>query len=322
MDNVSPLRFHAKDAMKREQNNHGSSPRLPASVLCLAWLLVCLLMMTSCRQRECMEEINAVYYWRTTMHLSAAERQFLDDYHIKKVYCRYFDVVMDDGTQMPRPNATIAFGSDEERLPANVEMVPTVYITEDCMHQRHDSLAARLVGRILQMNATHGIKGVRELQMDCDYTSRSRQNYYDFLEEVRRLAIEHGLCLSATIRLHQLQMAVPPVDYGVLMLYNTGDPRNFEERNPILDIRDVQPYAEHLPNFALPMAAAYPVYRWIRDVQGVRIEHTVEADEILQVKALAEKKRPELRQTIITYHLDEENINRYKTETYEAIYHH
>ena len=57
-------------------------------------------------------------------------------------------------------------------------------------------------------------------------------------------------------------------------------------------------------------------------MQGVRIEHTVEANEILEVKALAERKRPELRQTIITYHLDEENIDRYKPETYEAIYHH
>ncbi|MCR4914741.1 MAG: hypothetical protein K6A96_03205 [Prevotella sp.] len=286
------------------------------------WLTACLLMITGCRQQEYMEQRNAVYYWRTTLRLSAAERQFLDDYKIEKVYCRYFDVVMDDYMQMPRPNATIAFGSDERQLPAHVEIVPTVYITEDCMHQRHDSLAARLVGRILQMNETHGIEHVRELQMDCDYTSRSRQNYYDFLEEVRRLADEHGLTLSATIRLHQLQMAPPPVDYGVLMLYNTGDPRRFEERNPILDIRDVQPYAEHLPHYKLPLAAAYPVYRWIRDVQGVRIEHTVEADEILEVKALAERKRPELRQTIITYHLDEENIDRYKPETYEAIYHH
>jgi hypothetical protein len=229
---------------------------------------------------------------------------------------------MDDDTQMPRPNATIAFGSDERQLPPHVEIVPTVYITEDCMHQRHDSLAARLVGRILQMNETHGIEHVRELQMDCDYTSRSRQNYYDFLEEVRRLADEHGLTLSATIRLHQLQMAPPPVDYGVLMLYNTGDPRRFDKRNPVLDHRDVEPYLRHLAAYPLPLAAAYPVYQWVRHIHGVRVEHTVEADEILRVKQAVEHERPELRQTILTYHLDKENINRYDTKTYEKIYRH
>ena len=100
------------------------------------WLTACLLMITGCRQQEYMEQRNAVYYWRTTLRLSAAERQFLDDYKIEKVYCRYFDVVMDDDTQMPRPNATIAFGSDERQLPAHVEIVPTVYITEDSLVAR------------------------------------------------------------------------------------------------------------------------------------------------------------------------------------------
>jgi hypothetical protein len=285
----------------------------------LWWLLACLLLV-GCRQEESMEQGNGVYFWRTVMQLDAAERQFVDDYHIQKIYCRYFDVVMDEDSHEPRPNATIAFV--DKAMPEGVEVVPTVYITEDCMHEQHEGLARKLVDRIVQMNQTNGIEGVQELQVDCDYTSRSRQHYYAFLEEVGSEARSRGLRLSATIRLHQLQMAPPPVDYGVLMLYNTGDPRLFEERNPILDIRDVQPYAQYLAGYRLPLAAAYPVYRWIREIQGVRIEHTVEADEILQVKALVEAKRPELRQAIITYHLDKENIERYNPETYEAIYHH
>jgi hypothetical protein len=106
------------------------------------------------------------------------------------------------------------------------------------------------------------------------------------------------------------------------MIYNTGDPNKFEERNPILDMRDVQPYLRYLADYELPMAAAYPTFRWIRNFEGVHLEHTVEADEILKVKQAVEKKRPELRNTILTYHLDKENINHYKPETYEAIYHH
>ena len=49
---------------------------------------------------------------------------------------------------------------------------------------------------------------------------------------------------------------------------------------------------------------------------------TVEAEEILKVKRAMEKERKNLSRSIITYHLDKENINRYKPETYEEIYHH
>ena len=286
----------------------------------MMWLLLCLLM-AGCSRQEDMEQENSVYFWRTELKFDATERDFLQQYHIGKIYCRYFDVVMDDGdeNQLPHPNATLAFADE---VPQGIELVPTVYITEDCMHQPHEGLAQKLVNRVAQMNETNGISNVHELQIDCDYTSRSRGVYYAFLEEVRQAAEARGMRLSITIRLHQLQMPAPPADYGVLMLYNTGDPRKFEERNPILDIRDVQPYVRHLPDYPLPLAAAYPVYRWQRNIQGVRIEHTVAAEEILRVKELVEQKRPDLRRAIMVYHLDEENINRYSKQTYEAIYRH
>ena len=197
------------------------------------------------------------------------------------------------------------------------------------MHQPHKGLAQKLVQRIKQMNETNDIKNVHEIQIDCDYTERSRQTYYEFLKEVRAAWLEPNNpdntsthILSTTIRLHQLAMEAPPADYGVLMLYNTGDPRKWTERNPILDIRDVSPYLKRLDDYPLPLAAAYPVYSWLRVIQGVNVVHTVEAAEILQVKDAVEKKRQGLKRSIITYHLDKENINRYKPKTYEAIYHH
>lgn len=279
-------------------------------------LLISLLCIGCSQQQRELPEGNAVYFWRTDLRLDSTEKAFLQQYHINKVYCRYFDVVMnDDGTE-PKPNATISFS---EILPADIEIIPTVYITEDCMHQKHAGLAEKIVKRIQQMNETNDISEVREIQIDCDYTSKSRSTYYDFLKEVRQA---WGKTVSTTIRLHQLSMATPPADYGVLMIYNTGDPRKWEDRNPILDYRDVYPYLERLDNYQLPLAAAYPVYLWVRNIQGVRVEHTVEAAEILKVKKAMEKERPDLSRAIITYHLDKDNINRYKPKTYEEIYHH
>ena len=278
-------------------------------------LLLCLLM-TGCSERQELTEGNAVYFWRTDLRLDSTEQAFLQRYHINKVYCRYFDVVIDEEGAEPKPNATLAFSCT---LPDSIELIPTIYITEDCMHQKHQGLAEKIVKRIRQMNETNDIKHVSEIQIDCDYTSKSRKNYYEFLKEVKQA---WGQTLSTTIRLHQLSMEAPPVDYGVLMIYNTGDPRKWEERNPILDIRDVQPYLKRLDSYPLPLAAAYPVYQWVRTIRNIRIEHTVGADEILRVKEAVEKERSSLKNVIVTYHLDKDNINRYKPETYEEIYHH
>lgn len=279
-----------------------------------------LIVLSSCNSRESLNDENAVYYWRTEWRLDSLERSFLSRYDVRRVFCRYFDVVIDDTDDSdPHPNATISF---VDSVPSDLEIIPTVYITEACMHRRHEGLAEKVVRRLVQMNETHDVVGVKEIQMDCDYTVQSRQLYYDFLADVRRIAADHGLRLSTTIRLHQLSMPVPPVDYGVLMIYNTGDPRRFEERNPILDLRDVQPYLHYLDDYQLPLAAAYPVYEWVRTISGVHITHEVEADEILNVKSAVEAERDDLRHTILLYHLDADNIQRYENETFDAIYCH
>ena len=270
-------------------------------------------------QDESLEQCNSVYYWRTDLRLDSTERAFLKQYNIKKVYCRYFDVVMGDSSIGPRPNATISFS---DSLPDGIEIIPTIYITEDCMHKPHKDLAEKVVMRIRQMNETNNINNVHEIQIDCDYTSKSRATYYQFLETIKSQLSTIHYQLSTTIRLHQLSMPAPPVDYGALMVYNTGDPRKWQERNPILDYRDVYPYLKHLDQYALPLAVAYPVYQWIRYIDNVRVEHTVEADVILKVKHAMEKERNNLSNSIITYHLDKDNINRYKPKTYEEIYRH
>ncbi len=285
----------------------------------LLLLVATALLMLACQDKPSpMPEGNAVYYWRTQLRLDSTERAFLKQYDIQKIYCRYFDVVMNDSLG-PVPNATITFG---DSLPEGIEIVPTIFIVENCMHQKPEGLAEKIVKRILQMNETNDIKGVREIQIDCDYTAKSRKYYYDFLSTLNSQLSTFNLKLSTTIRLHQLSMKVPPVDYGVLMLYNTGHPMKFMERNPILDMRDVAPYLRHLEDYDLPLAAAYPVFLWHRVISGVDIEHVATAEEILKVKEAVEHERPELKRLILTYDLDKDNINRYKPETYEKIYSH
>lgn len=201
----------------------------------------------------------AVYYWRTSFHLDKVEQQFLHDYKVGKMYVRYFDVVLDGKSQELRPNATITF---HDSVPAGIEVIPTIFIVNECVNHNIDTIAQLLVDRVLQMNETHDIAGVKELQIDCDWTAKTQDAYFAFLEQVRQLLADKGMKLSATIRLHQLAMKAPPVDYGVLMMYNTGELKNSKQRNPILDKRDVEPYLKYLANYSLPLCAAYPNFGW------------------------------------------------------------
>jgi len=294
-------------------------------------LLFCTLLLFACSGdggQALPTQGNAAYYWRTAFTLDSTERAFLSDYAIQRLYCRYFDVVLSN-EQMPEPNATLRF---LESPPDSLELVPSVFIMNDCMQpsvltssdgeEDVATLAQKIVRRIVQMNETHDIQGVREIQIDCDYTARNRSLYYRFLTEARREAAAHGLLLSVTIRLHQLSMPAPPTDYGILMLYNTGDPERFAERNPILDLRDVQPYLTNLSDYPLPLGAAYPTFLWNRQIHGVDISHMADFQTILQVKHLVEARRSDLRALVLTYHLDSQNIHRYTPKQYEEIYRH
>ena len=290
--------------------------------LCLLW---CGILLSACQQKTSEERRlpvtgNAVYYWQTDFRLDSAKLEFLGRHHISRIYCRYFDVV-NNAQHGLLPNADISF-HDVSKIPDSIDIVPTVFIMEECMRQPHDSLARLIVNRIVKMNTTNDVRNVHEIQIDCDFTARSRDDYYHFLGQVREEAKRCGMALSTTIRLHQLAMPPPPADYGVLMLYNTGDPNRANERNPILDTRDVAPYLRDLPDYPLPMAAAYPVFAWQRTVEGIHVEHQVEASVVLDVKHAVEQRRPELKQLIITYDLSRTSINRYKPEDYEKIYHH
>lgn len=223
-------------------------------------LLLVVIVVTGCRgERESIDNPKpAVYYWRTSLYLDDTERQFLSDYNVEKMYVRYFDVILDKNGEL-QPNATITF---RDSVPDGIEVIPTIFIVNECCKHDIDSIAPLLVNRVLQMNETHDIAGVQEIQIDCDWTASTQNAYFSFLEKVRSLLTEHNMTLSATIRLHQLSMQAPPVDYGVLMMYNTGDLKNSKQRNPILDKRDVEPYLKNLAAYPLPLCAAYPNFGW------------------------------------------------------------
>ena len=215
-------------------------------------------------------DCNAVYYWKTRFALKESEKEFLKEHGVGRIYLRFFDVdVSEDLMGYSKdvvPIGTVAFDSPR---PDGVEVVPTVFITVPAIgvtagqEQGFGILADRIVTRVLNMADYNGFGPIHEIQLDCDWTESTRDDFYRLCREVRTLLQPQGISLSATIRLHQLRQDAPPVDRGVLMVYNTGAVQQGSTRNSIIDEADVRQYLSGKPvQYGLPLDFAWPAYGW------------------------------------------------------------
>lgn len=323
-------------------------------------LLLSLLALTACQRERRRGTVRAAYYWSTTWAMDSAKRRFIREHKVSRLYVRYFDVVRRAADGQPQPNATLRFPDEAEpdgakgrqasaaTVPRGVEVVPVVYVVNDCLRPSAGSppaapsdLAAKVLRRIVQMSQAQGIGGVKEVQVDCDWTATTAAAYFSFLSALRRQAHARGLQLSATIRLHQLAQEAPPVDRGVLMMYNTGDARQIGQRKPILDMADAAPYLRHLSAYPLPLATAYPLFTWrilFREGRFVGFLHQdddqpvlpgdsivvrrPELSDILQAARAIGQRRPDANEEVILFDLSAPNIHRFNPHDYETIYTH
>lgn len=220
-------------------------------------------------------EKNAAYFWKTVFTLNDAELKFLKRHNVERIYLRMFDVVTDpfadNEAEKTVPNASVRIDNATYNMltssMSDMEFVPVVYITLDAlkaMSESEDILASNIVTRVKNMSHYNGLPNVSEIQLDCDWTKSTEQSYFNLCDSVRKYILEDSLGwdLSSTVRLHQLSGRVPPVDRGVLMVYNTGSFDNPDADNSIIDYKDVEPYLKRLPSYPLHLDVAYPTYSW------------------------------------------------------------
>ena len=278
------------------------------------------------------EKHNSIYYWKTTFDISPTEMEFLKKHDIERLYVRMFDVAIEQNllseTKEVVPIATTKFVSE---VPTNLELVPVTYITIDAlraMEGKEYDFATLIVERLLAMSSYNNCGEIKEIQLDCDWTSTTKSSYNKLCQRVKDLLHFKGIDLSITIRLHQLQETAPPADRGVLMLYNTGALKNPDTTNSILNINDVKPYIKS-KKYSLPLDYAYPTFGWgVKFVNGKfvsivseesrptskeeRIRHERPTSiEILDVKRLVESKLGKPERGNIIYHLDESQLKNY-----------
>ena len=299
-------------------------------------VLLSSLLMTGCNSNTIVQPSKrAVYLWTTQINMDSTKLQFLKSHDISRMYVRFFDVVLDEQGNAT-PNATARFVTP---LPKNMDIVPTVFLMPECLRGDRQQLAKQIVDRVMQMCETNDVTGVKEMQIDCDWTSSTRQAYHRFMATMLELCHARGINLSSTIRLHQLAQTPPPADRGVLMMYNTGNVADINCHKPILDMHDAAPYLKHLKSYKLPLSTAYPVFAWrvlFRGRQFVGIIHSDDEYPLLPTDSICtrqpsmaditdaikavEQRRADANNEIILFDLNNNNLKTFNTYNYEEIY--
>lgn len=242
------------------------------------YLLLGYLLLIGCQKVQKMPVNRAFYYWKSNFQLSTPEKKLLlDTLHISKLYIKYFDVIWNEAEQKAVPVADLNYKTAPIEL-ASIEFIPTVFIRNDVFLNvtdtvQLDSLASRVLRKIDQKNNTNGLKTPAEIQLDCDWSLKTKQAYFYFLQKLQ--AKNAAIFYSATIRLHQLkypkQTGVPPVQKGMLMVYNMSDVAKAATKNSILDLKITKTYVANAKNYAIPLDVALPIFQWSALFRGQKL---------------------------------------------------
>ncbi|MDX4036898.1 hypothetical protein [Aliarcobacter skirrowii] len=137
------------------------------------------------------------------------------------------------------------------------DFIPTIYITNKTMQNVDFKRLSKDIIKLLNSFKFN----FNELQIDCDWSDSSKNNYFLFLKELKD---ELKVTISSTLRLHQIkyykQTGIPPSDYGVLMYYNMSELGNFNTKNYILDNNIAKKYLFNFENYPLKLKLALPLY--------------------------------------------------------------
>ena len=222
-------------------------------------VFICLLLLSGCKEKR--HPVN-FYYWKSRVDIGSSEQKYFNALHSRKLYIRFFDIDIQEGEIKPLAKIDLF---DPKVLEA--AYIPVVFITNRTFSGispgRVDSLASsvhKLIGQIALKNT---LPAIDEIQIDCDWTEKTRNNYFRFLAELNRLGREK---ISCTIRLHQVKFhektGIPTVFKGYLMCYATSDPRESSVGNSILDMALLKDYTSRINSYPLAVDIALPIYTW------------------------------------------------------------
>ncbi|MEO6851066.1 MAG: hypothetical protein ABI203_00175 [Mucilaginibacter sp.] len=244
--------------------------------------LLILLLFAACKHDR--KVSTSFYYWKTIYKYNKTESGYLTHFHSKKLYTRIMDVDLDETGALPIPVSPILF---KDKLPDSVQIVPVVFIVNHVLQHisqaQLDDLAKKTITYVDDKVQQAGKKNYDELQIDCDWTASTRENYFYLLKQLTKYTSVKHRVLSATLRLHQLKnqksSGIPPVGRVMLMCYNMGNLRKYGNQNSILELSEMKKYmGQNLSDYPMPVDIGLPLFSWciaFRDKQYIGISKSL-----------------------------------------------
>jgi len=270
--------------------------RKMASTMKKILLLTCVMsLLIGCTKTSTVEVERAFYFWKSGEYdLSGAEKKLTDSLKVRKLYLKFFEV----GYSEAMGNFPVSKTNLNARYEGfNMNIVPTVYLKNEVFLNSGkpalDTLADNIHFLISKYRKAQFEKAsdFSEYQMDCDWTPKSKENYFYFLKKLKAIS---GLNISCTLRLYPYKyrqsMGVPPVDRAMLMCYNLISPLQDKSRNSILQTDELALYLTPKDAYPVKIDVALPLFSWLHIYQNNRFVKVVNGTPQMLQTALRNEK--------------------------------
>lgn len=249
----------------------------------------------SCTNNKIEHVEKAIYYWKSDgWNFSRAEDSILKLQGIKKVYVKFFEVDHSDIMgNFPISKTNLNMYTED-----SLDIVPTVYLKNSIFLNSNkaslDTLADNvnfLIAKFMK-DKFRQMANPAEYQMDCDWTLKSKDNYFYFLKKLKAISKKQ---ISCTLRLYPYKyrdkMGIPPVDKVTLMCYNLLNPLQNHNKNSILDLRELEAYLDGNTGYPKHLDVALPIYSWMQVYQNERFSKVLYTNN-KQVKNVLKEDKP------------------------------
>jgi hypothetical protein len=258
--------------------------------------LIIVLLLAACKP-EVKNIERAFYYWKSDeWGFSQKEKQVCDSLNTQKLYVKFFEVDFNDEMGCFPFSKTSLNGWQINELKAKT-IVPTVYLKNVVFMRSSkedlDQLADNVNFLIKKYQTSEfGEAQITEFQMDCDWTPKTKDNYFYFLKKLKSISAKQ---ISCTLRLYPFKytdkMGVPPVDKVMLMCYNLLNPLENPSKNSILDLTELESYLNGSLKYPLHLDVALPIYSWAQVYHNEQFSAVLYTDT-KQIKTILKEEKP------------------------------
>lgn len=173
---------------------------------------------------------------------------------------------------------------------SSLEIIPVVYITNEALLLTPMDSISSLTDKVSDEIDFHwgnefGQRNftTKEIQFDCDWTPKSREKYFLFLQKMKERRDEP---ISCTVKMYQYAyretVGIPPVDKAVLMCYNLQNLRDPKVTNSIFESDEAKKYLK-TRNYPLPLDIALPEFSWVllfRNQVFKGVDYSIDPDDL------------------------------------------